>query len=536
VTFTGERFVSGAQILLTGATLPANDLVAATFVSATSLTANLDFSTVPAGTVTVAVVNPGSLVSNTLPFTLAQPGVPVLQSVTPNTAETGTSPTLSFTGTSFTNSTAIHVEGGSLPNTALPTNCTSTTACSVAWNLASVSPGNYSFVAVNPGAQSPSNTLSFSVTSSTPLITSTTPSSSASNSQPSVELVGTGFDSSSKIQFGPAGMTAVAVPTTYVSASQIFAALNLTNVAPGNYQLSVVNAGGLTSNLYAFAVTSVTPSILSLSPSQGPSGDTVHVVLGGVGFDPSSIVHFQNTSGGGDVAATTGYNGGSSLSATLALGGVALGAYQLVVHNSGGLVSAPFPFTVTSNTPTVTGVSPTSLAQSDAKQNVALTGTNFAVGMTVQLSPLPSGTATAYNATITDGQDATISVDPSQLSVASYLLTVTNPGNFTSNAANFSLTPGTPSLSSLSPTSSSQQQASVVLCGQFFLSTSTVHVTGLNGSYSPAATFGTSCANNAPSLSVSVDLTNASPGDYDVTVWNSATLVSNALTFTVSGP
>ncbi len=535
VTLSGSRFQSGAQVLLTGAGLPADDLVAATFVSATSLSANLSFNGVPAGTVTLAVVNPGSLISNTLPFFLAAPGVPVLVSVTPPQAPTGTSAMLTFVGEGFTSATQIHVEGGNLPNSARTTTCATTTGCTVPWDLTGVAPGNYSFLAVNPGAQTPSNSLSFTVGSTTPAITSTTPSGASSNAQPSVELVGEGFDSSSKIAFGPAGMLAPA-PTTYVSSTQIFAVLNLTNDAPGNYQLQVTNNGGLSSNLFTFAVLSSNPTILSLTPSQGASGTSVPLNIGGVGFDPSSVLHFQDTSGGSDMAVSTTYNGSSSLSGNLSLSGILPGAFQLVAVNSGGLTSLPFPFTVTSNVPTVTAVTPTSLAQSAGKQAVALTGTNFTSGMTVQLSPLPSGTASVFDATITDATDATIQVDPSLLTVASYLLTAVNPGGFTSNAANFSVSPGTPTLTSLSPDNSSQQQVTVVLCGQFFLSTSTVHVTGLNGSYSPTATFGSSCANSAPSLTVSPDLTSVSPGDYTVAVWNSATLTSNMMTFTVDGP
>jgi uncharacterized protein (TIGR03382 family) len=535
VTINGERLQSGAQVFLTGAGLPANDLQPTTFVSSSVLTADLNFDGVPSGVLTVSVVNPGSLISNDLTFTLAAPGVPVLTSVSPMQAPTGSTATLTFVGQALTGSTEIHVEGGTVPNTAIPTNCTSSTACTASWDLSAVAPGNYSLSAVNPGASSPSNSLTFTVSSISPSVTSATPPSANSNSQPSVELVGTGFDSSSRIQFGPSGGTLATVPTTYISSTQIFATLNLTNLMPGPYELSVTNNGGLQSGLIGFAVTSATPSLLSLSPSQGGSGTTVPLTAGGVGFDPSSTLHFQNSMGGADVPLTTSYNGATSLATSLSLSGVTPGSFQLVVVNSGGLTSSPFPFTVTTNIPTVTKVNPASLSQSAGKQDVSLTGSNFTPGMTVQLSPLPSGAAIAFNATIVDGQDATINVDPSSLSVASYLLSVTNPGNFVSNSADFSITPGTPTLTSMTPSDSPQQQVTVVLCGQYFLATSTVHVSGLNGSFSPSATFGNSCANNAPSLSVSIDLTSASPGDYSVSVWNSSTLQSAALTFTVDG-
>jgi hypothetical protein len=351
-----------------------------------------------------------------------------------------------------------------------------------------------------------------------------------------VELIGSGFDSSSRIQFGASGTTLLPVPTTYISQTQIFATLNLTGIAPGNYQLMVVNNGGLQSGRLDFSVTSSTPNLLSLTPSQGASGTSVPVTAGGVNFDPSSALHFQDSSGGNDTLLTTTYNGPSSLGATVPLSGIGTGSYQLVVVNSGGLTSLPFPFTVTSNTPTVTGVNPGSLSQSAGTQDVALTGSSFTPGMTVTLSPLPSGTAVVLNSTVTDGQNATVSIDPSTLTVASYLLNVSNPGNFTSNSANFSVTPGTPVLSSLTPSDSAQQQVTVVLCGQYFLSTSTVHVTGLNGSYSPTATFGDGGCDAGPSLTVSPDLTSVSPGSYAIAVWNSATLQSNTLNFTVDGP
>ncbi|HUB09845.1 MAG TPA: MopE-related protein [Myxococcales bacterium] len=543
----GLRFKSGAQVLLQG------DGFSATTVSATLspdggvLTATADFSAAGPGTVTVSVVDPQKLLSNGLPIQVVAAGSPVLVSVTPTSAPTGAPVSLAFVGSSFLANTELHVEGGALPDTALTATIASSTSATATWDLSTVTPGSYSFFAVNPGASNPdSNLLTFEVTSTTPTLTSVTPNQAPSNGNPALDLAGTGFDGSSKVLFGASGQTPAAVPATLVSSTSLFASLSLTNVAPGPYQVSVQNAGNLTSATLPFTVVSSTPSITQVTPNQAAAGATLSLNVLGEGFDPSSVAHFQAADGSGDVALSTTYVGAGSLTASLSLASVAAGSYQLLVVNSGPLSSAAVPFTVTSNVPVLGSVSPASLQQSASPATVTLTGDDFATGASAQLVPLSTGTPATWALTVNaSGTSATttLAVDPSALGVDEYELTVTNPGGAVSNPASFAIGPGTPVLTSLVPNTEvtgscasgsctgSCTPPTVQVNGKFFTPTSVLYVTGLNGTTVVPSTYVSSTE-----LQASPSLCGASPDDYTVQVSNSASLQSNTLGFSITGP
>ncbi len=547
LTLTGQRFATGAQVLLegdgfSGTTLPA------TLGTNGTLSATADFASAGPGTVTVSVIDPGKLLSNGLPLSIVAASSPVLSSVAPTSAPSGAPVNLTFTGQNFVASTEIHVVGGSVANTALSATIQGTTGATASWDLTSVAPGTYSFTAVNPGAANPiSNSLPFQVTSTTPVLTSITPNQGPSNGSPALDVVGSGFDASSVVQFGASGQTPTALPTTLVSATGLYASLSLAGVAPGSYQVTVQNAGPLTSQPQPFTVVSTTPTIDQVTPDSAPAGSTTPLNVLGQGFDPSSVVHFQNSSGGGDTPLTTTYVGAGSLSvATLSLLTVAAGSYQLVVVNSGPLTSAAFPFTVETNTPVLSGVSPTSLTQSTAPTTITLSGLNFETGATAQLIPLTTGTSATWQLTVASGGTSattSVPVNPAVLGVDSYEITVTNPGGSVSNLATFSIGPGTPVLTTLAPATEPTNTCAsgtcagtctaptITLTGQFFTSNSVVHVTGLNGTEIVPSTYV-----STTELQASPSLCGASPDTYTVAVWNSATLQSGTQNFIVTGP
>ncbi|MHB8419432.1 MAG: MopE-related protein [Myxococcales bacterium] len=548
LTLTGERFQSGAQLLLQGDGFNATVLPATLSPDGGSLGATADFSSAGQGTVTVAVLDPRKLLSNGLPIQVVAAGAPVLGSVSPTSAPTGAPVSLTFMGSSFLASTELHVEGGSLPDTALAATITSGSRATATWDLSQVNPGTYSFFAVNPGAPNPdSNSLTFQVTSTTPTLASVSPNQAPSNGSPALDIVGSGFDGSSVALFEASGQTPAALPTTLVSATELYASLNLAGAAPGPYQIAVRNAGNLTSAPLPFSVVSETPSITQLSPTQAGTGTSTSLSVLGQGFDPSSVAHFQKSDGSGDTALATTYVGPGSLTAPLTLASVPAGSYQVLVVNSGPLSSAAAPFTVTSNTPSLSSVSPGGLAQSAGPATLTLTGDRLAAGATAQLVPLSSGTPATWPLTVNGtGTSATTSspVDPATLGVDAYEVTVTNPGGAASNPASFSITPGTPVLSSLSPATEASGACasgsctgsctppSVQVGGKFFTQSSVIYVTGLNGG--PQVVGSTYVS--PTELLTAPNLCGASPASYTVQVSNGPDAGSNTLTFAVTGP
>jgi hypothetical protein len=491
------------------------------------------------------VVDPQQLLSNGLPLTLVTAGSPVLSSVAPTSAPTGAPVSLAFVGQNFVAATEIHVAGGAVPDTALTATIQGATAATATWNLAQVAPGTYQLTAITPGSPPlTSNSLSFQVTSATPTITAVNPDQAPSNGSPALDVSGTGFDASSVVQFGAAGQPPTALTTTLVSPVELFAPLSLAGIGPGAYQVSVQNAGNLVSQPFGFTVDSQQPSIDQVTPDTVTAGATPSLNVLGSSFDPSSVVHLQDLGGGNDVALVTSYVGAGSL--TAAMVAATAGSYQLVVVNSGPLDSSPFAFTVAPNTPILSGVAPASLVQSQAPAVVTLTGINFQANATAQLTGLSTGAQANWPLTVAAGGNSattTNPVNPALLDVDAYLLTVVNPGGAASNAASFSISPGTPVVTAINPNTEVTDTCATGTCaancvpptiqitGQFFTPSSVVYVTGINGSGVVSSTYV-----NPTQLNATPNLCGASPATYEVEVWNSSTLQSTNSPFTVTGP
>lgn len=543
VTLVGKRFTAQTKVLLSGAGLPASDIQPATYVDAEHLTLQLNLLTIQGGTIYLAAINPNDVVSNALPFTVTTAGSPQLTAVTPATAPTGAPVTLSFTGNGLGPNCVIHVVGGALPDQGIPTSNQQGSSATAVWDLTQVAPGNYSFYALNPNAP-PSNTLSFTVTSITPVLTSILPTSAATNAQPQLDLKGTGFDATSLVLFGPTGAITVSEGTTYVSPSELYAILNLTNVAPGSYQLVIRNGASLTSQSLPFQVISVQPQLSSVTPKQAATGTQLSISISGNGFDATSLVHFQG-GGGLDNTLVTAYQSASSISAQLDLTHVPPGTYSVVVENTNAPPSAPLGFTVIANNPTVDRLTPSAVAQDSGNQVITVNGSNLETGSSV-LFQEQGGNNASFSLPLTvasGGASGTCAFNPAQQPVGTYLVTVVPPTGSASSPATFAIQPGTPVIDLVTPSSASTTQpqpVTVKICGQFFVANlSVVHVSGLNYTAALTATLGTAsgCPNATDgSLIATIDLSHADPGPYSLQVWNGPTLISSPpQTFTVLG-
>ncbi len=543
LTLQGSRFTDGARVVVDGDGFDGGSLPA-TFADAGRLTTSLDLTSAGPGTLTVAVLDPPHLLSNGLPLQVVSPGTPTLASVAPSSAPAGAPVKLVFMGTDFTAVTEIHVQGGTLPDTALPITVKNATTADATWDLTSVSPATYAFYAKNPGAP-PSPTLPFRVTSATPTLTSVTPASAPSNAKPSVDVKGAGFDGSSVVHFGAPGGTAASVPALLVSTTELRASLDLTGLAPGGYQLTVVNSGGLSSSSAAFTVISSTPQVTAVTPNQASPGTTVTLSILGSGFDPSSTAHFQTNAGGGNVTLATTYEGPGTITATLPLAGVADGNYQILVENSGSLLSEPYPFTVASSGAALSTLSPTSLSCPNSA-TVTFTGRGFATGASANVVSVSTGAqiATWPLAVAPGGTSATTQspVSSGSLAVDSYEVAIVNPGGVASNGLSFAIQAGTPTLSQISPSSEVTGDCSsgscsggctpptVLLTGQCFTRSSAVQAASANGTMFLAVTY-----DSPTQLSVAVNLCGVSPDVYSVQV-NNGSQQSQAADFTVTGP
>ncbi len=339
-------------------------------------------------------------------------GAPSVTSLNPSYGQVGSLVTVY--GSRFTADNTIHFNGGVVPH-AYSGNGTSLTfivpealdpacyftvpRCMTFAASQRVIPGNYNVSVEN--SYGTSNTITYTVTggsqTNAPIITSITPSFGPIGT--TFTITGSGFTSDNNVKFDIGAATHVAASNngttltytvpSYLGYSCSYSQPNCAVIAiakqvtPGNYNVSVENANGL-SNASVFTVTggstSNAPQISSINPTSGPMGS--QVTLTGSGFTSNSLVYF----GSGATNAVNVTSDGNTLSFTvptylnpscyysnpqcLVYGPaqqITPGTYNIYVSNGVG-TSNTVNFTVTggttnNQTPTITSVNgPTNLS------------------------------------------------------------------------------------------------------------------------------------------------------------------------------
>jgi uncharacterized protein (TIGR03437 family) len=166
------------------------------------------------------------------------------------------------------------------------------------------------------------------------------------------------------------GSTALA--TTYVSSTQLTAAVPASLItSTGTVSVTVVTAGG-TSSSVSFTVNPALPVISSISPSQVTAGHDAFVLsVVGTYFTAPVTINWGTTA----LAATS--VGLSTLQAKIPASLVAtVGTVSITVTAAGG-TSAPVTLTIAQPQAVITSLSPASVAAGSAKFTLTVNGTNF---------------------------------------------------------------------------------------------------------------------------------------------------------------
>jgi len=228
---------------------------------------------IPAGSYTITITGTApsfsATHSATAQLTVPSSNPPTITLLSPSSALAGSGAfTLTVNGTGFTSSSVVNWNGS-----ARTTSFVSATQLTAQITAADVSAtGTAAVTVVNPAAQGgTSNSANFSIASS-PTITSFSPNSAIAGSGTfTLTVNGSGFVSSSKVDWNGSARA-----TTFVSASQLTAQITAADVsAPGTAAVTVVNpaAQGGTSNSVSFTVNpSITPTITKLAPDDANSG------------------------------------------------------------------------------------------------------------------------------------------------------------------------------------------------------------------------------------------------------------------------
>ena len=205
LTLTGTGFESNSVVQLSGTNL------ATTFVSPSSLTATFTSGQVSqAGTTQVTVVNPtpGGGTSGSVNFQVTQL-VPAVMSISPESIWGGAAPvTLTVSGSNFSPTATVTVNGGALTITAQ-----SSTAITATLPSLPISNGTLLLQVTNPGVNAESSTLQQLVVVGTPTISQISPGAAAlGGPNLTLSVSGTDFQPNSVINWNG---TPLATTATY---------------------------------------------------------------------------------------------------------------------------------------------------------------------------------------------------------------------------------------------------------------------------------------------------------------------------------
>jgi hypothetical protein len=293
---------------------------------------------------------------------------------------------------------------------------------------------------------------------SVPAISSISPSSGVSGRNYQVTLSGSGFVVGGGSASCTDGTTTLGITGSGVTLSGESIANNTISVtftvasdAPAaSHDVTVTNSFG-TSNAVKFSVGLPTPTITSISPSSGLRGTNVTVTMTGTNFVSGSGTAVTISSGG-VTASNVNVQSDTSLTATFNIGSAAtMGAYFVSVSTPNGGGSNTVQFSVSSSTPTITSISPSSGVRGASTQ-ITIKGTNFAASSpTVKVSP--SG-ITVSNVSVTSDTSitATLTVSPTA-NLGNYFVWVASSAGGGSNNVTFAVNPQGPTITFAMPRS-----------------------------------------------------------------------------------
>ena len=376
---TGSGFVAGSKptIVSTDGTTV---LTPAGFTVDSSTQISVHQLTLPttSGSITVTVTNPdpGGSTSNAVLFTVNSPPSLASAVLASGTSQAGGSVTLTLTGTGFTTLTTntVFFNGAPFGNATSPDGVT----LLVSGALPPLS-GSYTVIVGNVnGTTNPGS--GFTVTNPTPIIINIDPKSGPAGNtvggvgQPPLTITGSGFvrpiagagGSTVSTSFSPAdGTTTSSPPLTFkvVSTTQITVTGLTLPTKPGTLSIMVSNPdpGGSTSNAALFQVSTIAPTLSSVSSSRAATpGLTVTLTLIGTNFLSSAAAPFPNTVTLTDAsgvatsfgtASATALSGGTAISLQGVLPSIP-GIYTVTVSNVNGASSA-LTFTINNPVPTI---------------------------------------------------------------------------------------------------------------------------------------------------------------------------------------
>ncbi len=271
-----------------------------------------------------------------------------------------------------------------------------------------------------------------------PVITSISPNTAVAGSTAlTVTVTGQALLSTSMVQWN-----GIPLNTTFVSSTQLTAALPASALTTAGSASVTVVSGGTLSNAVNFTIQPAPPApmLTALSPtSAAVNGPTFTLSVTGQNFTNSSAVQWNG------VPLTTTYGSATMLTAVVPSTDLASAGTAQVTVTGNGATSNALSFAV--QAPVVTTLNPTTANVGGAGFTLSITGQNFVSGSVVQWN----GATLVTN--YVSATMLTATVPATDLSVAATPAVTVANGSAVSNAVQFPVVVPVPKIASLSPTS-----------------------------------------------------------------------------------
>ncbi len=257
-------------------------------------------------------------------------------------------------------------------------------------------------------------------------------------------------------------VTSTTVATVNIAISPLAAVGNRTvTLTTGAQSASSLDAGSF------FAVTAGNAAVAQVSPSSGRQAENLTVTVTGTNThlaNGSTVMSF-----GGDITVTSVLvNSPTSATVNISVSpSASLGAHTVTATTLGEVATLSNGFTVTAGLPTISTVSPTTGRQAETL-SLGIVGqfTHFAAGSTTANL---GASVTVNSVSVIDATHATVNVTVAPgASPGSRTVVLTTGAETAQQVGGFTVTPGQPTLFSISPVSAIQgTNATVILNGAF---------------------------------------------------------------------
>jgi IPT/TIG domain/Family of unknown function (DUF5719)/Fibronectin type III domain len=312
---------------------------------------------------------------------------PTITSVSPTSGPTTGGTQITISGTNFATGATVRV-GGTL--------ATGITLVSSTQLRATTPPGSAGARDVQVTNSSGSSAIrvgafTYTATSTTPTLTSVSPTSGPTTGGTTITLTGTNFVSGATVRVGGVAATNV----VFSSATQVTARTPAGTAGARDVQITNPNGQSATrTGAFTYTTTTGALTATAVSPTSGPTSGGTVITVTGTNFVSGATIRIGGTP-------ATGVTFVSSTQLRGTTPAKAAGGYTVqVVNPNGQSANTPsgFTYTATTGAPTVSAVSPASGPTSGGTV-ITVTGTSFVSGARVSIGTLTAGNVVFVSST-----------------------------------------------------------------------------------------------------------------------------------------